>query len=232
MRLNFRWPLQDAADAAGAGSTDDAAAAKATADKVAADKTAADKATADKAAADAASATKKDGEQTPEQKAAADAAALAAKNQAPAKYELKLPDGGLLHPSDLKVIEEQARKAGLSNDDAQAWVNEQASVVKAQSDAYYAETLADKDYGGEKMTETQRLATAAIDRIRPVGHPRREEFLAFIKRAGADNALPVVSFLADFGKLMAEDSVTHGRTAAGGSDKKAPEQVMYPNHQP
>lgn len=228
--------------AAGTG-TPDAGTTK-TAEQIAAEKTAAD------AAAAAAAATAANAGKTPEQlaeekkaadaaaaqtaadaetkrKADAAAAAAAAASKAPEKYTLTLPEGGRLDASDLKFLEDVARKANWTNDEAQAAITEHDAVIKAQSDRFLAETKADPTYGGDKLEQSQTLARAVLDRIRPVGHPRRESFIQFLNRGGAGNHLEVVSFFSDLGKLMAEDTSVGGRSGGAGQTDHA--SVLYPS---
>jgi hypothetical protein len=143
----------------------------------------------------------------------------------PAKYELTLPEGGQLEESDLAYVAEVAKAAGWTNEEAQAAVNEQAAAIKAQSDRWLSETKSDKTYGGDKLEVSQRLARAVISKIRPEGHPRRDAFLRFINRGGAGNHVEVVAFLADLGKLMAEDGAVGG--SGGGPGDRTAEDVLY-----
>lgn len=220
--LNFRLPAHSPADTgAGAAVLDNAGAGAKTPEQVAAEK-----ATADAAAAAAAAA----GTKTPEQLAAeqataaaetkrmADAAAAAAASKAPEKYVLTLPDGGRLEESDLKYVEDIARKANWSNDDAQAAIAEQDAAIKAQSDRFLTELKADTEYGGDKLAESQKAVRAVIDRIRPDGHPRREAFVKFLNRGGAGNHREVVAFFNDVHKLMAEDTSVGGGSGASAQD--------------
>ncbi len=142
------------------------------------------------------------------------------KPKAPESYNLQLPEGGRVDDSDLKQIAELAKKAGWSNEDAQAAVNEHDALLKAQSDRFLAGLKADPDYGGDNLETSQKLARAVIDKIRPQGHAKREAFLRFLNRGGAGNHVEVVSFLADLGKLMQEDQGTGGKGAAS---EKAPQ---------
>lgn len=134
---------------------------------------------------------------------------------APEKYELTIPDDGILDERDRSAIEAYARANGLSNDDAQALLEEHAGQLRTQSETWLAETKKDKTYGGEKLAETQKLARSAIDRIRPEGHPRRDAFRALLNKGGIMNHIEVVSFLADLGRQMGED----GGIGAGGGGK-------------
>jgi hypothetical protein len=203
----------------------DAATQKADADKKAADDAAA--ATAAAAAATAAAEKK-----TADDAAAAAAAAAAQQAaddkgkagevepppKAPADYTLLVPDDRkhFVDDADLTLLKDLARKADWTNEDAQAALNDQLSVIQAQSDRYLAETKADKTYGGDKLDHTTRLAQQAIAKVRPEGHPRRDAFLRFMNRGGAGNHIEVLSFLADFGKLIAEDNPAH---AGGGAER-------------
>lgn len=144
--------------------------------------------------------------------------------KAPEKYSLKLPDGGRLDESDLKTVEELSRANDYTNDEAQAFLDEQANVIAKKSEEYAAVTKADKDYGGAQLEQTQKLARLVVDRIRPIGHPRREGFVKFINRGGAGNHIEVVSFLADLGKQMAED-VSMGGLGGGGGEKSTTQKL-------
>lgn len=137
-----------------------------------------------------------------------------AAKRAPEKYTLTKPEGDHLDDDDIKFVEETARKADWSNEEAQAALVEHNALVAQQAQRYLEAAKADKDYGGEKLAETQRLARKAIDKLRPEGHTRRESFLKFINRAGAGNHPEVLAFLADFGKMIGEDTSTGGQ---GGS---------------
>ena len=147
--------------------------------------------------------------------------------KAPEKYELKMPDGGRLNAADRDYMEQVARKSNWTNEQAQAALNEQDRLVLEQSTRFRATTEADPDYGGVKLQETQQLALKVINRIRPEGHARRASFLEFINRGGAGNHIEVVSFLADLGRLMAEDGAVGGKGAPSGQVDAA--SKLYPD---
>jgi hypothetical protein len=146
---------------------------------------------------------------------------------APEKYALKLPEGAeeWLDPSDLKQIETLARAKGWTNDEAQQALEDHADGLVAQSQAFRAATEADETYGGDKLVETQRLARAALDRVRPAGTPRGDALRKILQRTGYGNNVEIVSFLADLGKLMAEDQPSGGRSGGGG--EKTAVDVLY-----
>jgi hypothetical protein len=215
-----KTPEQIAADAAAAAGTKTP------------EQLAAEKKTTDDAAAAAAAANKgKTPEQLEAERLAAEAAAnAAAKPGAPEKYELKLPADAIIQPADLKALEDLARKGNLTNEEAQAALEEHNAFLQAQSESFKALAMADPDYGGDKLAESQQLANSVIDRIRPAGHPRRDAFLGFINRAGASNHPEIVGFLADLGRQMGEDPTVRSRAGGGGQNQRKPNaDVMYPN---
>jgi hypothetical protein len=154
-------------------------------------------------------------------------------SKAPEKYELKIPETGAAYvdPADLAHLETMARTAGWSNEDAQAALDEHVATIQAQAARYLAETTADTQYGGAKLSESQRLAQTAIDRIRPVGHQRREAFLRFLGRGGAGNHPEVIGFLADLGQQMGEDRPTHARSSDAGGKGAAAILYDHPDSQ-
>ena len=176
------------------------------------------------AAADAKAATEKAAADTAA--AAADAAKGTTKSAAPEKYELTLPEGGRLDETDLKSLETVARSLGWTNEEAQQRLEEHADALVAQSERFLAETTQDPDYGGEKLETTQKLAKAALEKLRPAGTPRGDALRALLDKSGYGNHVAVISLLADIGKAMAEDAPLAG-AAASGSAKKDPASVLY-----
>lgn len=173
-----------------------AAAATAAADKATADQPAADKATADAAAAAAADKDKKKDEPPA--------------RVVPDKYELKLPDAARVSPSEAKEIERLAKREKWTNEEAQQHLEAIHQGRLEQSTQFLQELNADADYGGDKLGETQRLATLALDRIRPKGTPRGDALRTLLVNEGLGNNLHVTSLLADIGKLMDEDKPLAG----------------------
>jgi hypothetical protein len=158
------------------------------------------------------------------------AGAQDATSKVPDKYELKVPEGGAVHvdATDLAAVEALARKNGWSQEDAQAYLDEHVAGAAALSERFRQETLADPDYGGEKLAATQRLTKQLIDRIRPEGHPRRESFLKLLNRGGYGNNLDVVAFMADVAKLMGEDTGA-GSGRSGEGAKRTAAEILYDN---
>jgi hypothetical protein len=157
-----------------------------------------------------------------------------AQPKAPEKYALTVPDDAkeFLSSDDLAFLETTARANDWTNEEAQAELDghlQRATArLEQQSQAWEAQTKADPDYGGAQLDATKAKARAVVNQIRPEGHPRREAFLRFLNRGGAGNHIEVVSFLADLGTLMAEDT---GGTGNGSAEprKKSAEELMYPS---
>lgn len=127
--------------------------------------------------------------------------------EVPEKYALKLPKGAdvWIDDKDLKTFEKVARAKGLTNEQAQAEITERAEFMATQSSAFYDQTAEDDTYGGDKLEETETLARAALDKLRPKGTPRGDALRRMLVKTGYGNNLEIVSFLADLGKMMAED---------------------------
>lgn len=151
--------------------------------------------------------------------------------KAPEKYDLR-PTRGLLNEHDLKEIETAAREAGLTQEQAQAVVDQAEDRAIAHAARLRAETEADSTYGGANLTQTRTHALAVIDRVRPPGHPGRAELFATLNRTGLANDLRLVSLLADLGRLMAEDRTVLGTPGSGAPPAHDLAARMYPNDAP
>lgn len=147
--------------------------------------------------------------------------------KAPAKYELKVPEAALkmVDAGTLADVEARARELDLPNDEAQIMLEDAIAFADRRAAAMLERTRADKEYGGDKLGQTQQLANRVIDRVYPTGHARREAFLGFMEKTGAGNAIEVVAFLADLGKRLGEDSPAH--TRASGTETAAVVDKMY-----
>jgi outer membrane biosynthesis protein TonB len=153
-------------------------------------------------------------------------------SKAPDKYTLKLPEGSkdYLEQADLTQIEKLARAKSWTNEQAQQALDEHADTMAQQSAAFRAVTEADPTYGGDKLEETQKLAKAALDRLRPAGTPRGDAFRKLLTRSGYGNNIEVISMLADLGRQMAEDQPGAGGGGGGnrgGGNKRPAEEVLY-----
>lgn len=148
--------------------------------------------------------------------------------KAPDKYALKLPTetGDYLDESDLTTIEAAARAKGWTNDQAQAALDEYADGLATQSASFRTETEQDQTYGGEHLADTQRLARLALDKVRPATTEQGKALRRLLTKTGYGNNLKIVSFLADIGKLMAEDS-PGGAGHGAGAGAKSTADLFY-----
>lgn len=160
----------------------------------------------------------------PAEKPASKDGAPSEKPKAPEKYTLTLPDGGRLDQTDLDAIAKVAKAEGWSNEEAQARVLAHAAAIEAQSAHFLETTKADPVYGGAHLDESLKHASRALDTLRPKGDPRGDSFRTLLDKSGYGNHLEVVAFLADLGKLMAEDGTAGG---SGGASPKHPAEILY-----
>jgi uncharacterized low-complexity protein len=141
----------------------------------------------------------------------------------PEKYTLQVPEAAkhLIVPSHLARLEAMGKANGWTNEQTQIALENFATDIKALSDGFAETTKADPDYGGDHLPETQRLARAAIQAVRPEGHPKRESFLRFLNESGAGNHIEALSFLADLGKALGEDAPALGKSKVGSTESAA-----------
>ena len=107
-------------------------------------------------------------------------------------------------------------------------MNDHAAELESRAARYLERTMADPDYGGDRIADSRKHANAALDRLRPLGTPRGDAFRALLGRTGYNNHLEVVSLLADIGRLMAEDSPTSFVRGSDGRIAVDPAAKLYP----
>lgn len=175
--------------------------------------------------------------QTPEQIAAAqaeaDASAPKPEKVVPDKYEFKTPDGATLDADATGELEGIAKELGLSQDEAQKvadigakmalkWETRQADAVQAASAEWAAAATSDKEYGGDKLTESLGTAKRALDAF---GTP---ELRTLLEGSRLGNHPEVIRFMVRAGKAISEDRmVTGGAGPATASQSVA--KSLYPN---
>lgn len=146
----------------------------------------------------------------------------------PETYAVTVPDGAeaFLDAADLALIVEQAKAQSLTTVQTQAAVQAHADALAAQSVAFRTALEADRDFGGDKLIETQRLSAKALDTIWPSGTPNGDAMRRLL-RTGYGNHLAIVSGLATMGKLLSEDRPT--ATGGGGAQAERPPtaDVLY-----
>jgi len=149
--------------------------------------------------------------------------------KAPEKYDLKVPEGSThIDANDLPHFAAIAKANGWTNEQAQAFIVAHQDAVHAQRQTFIDTVKSDPDYGGDKLANTQRLAHLALNRIRPEGTTRGDALRYLLDKSGFGDHLEVISFLADIGKLMAEDTQPGvSFRGAAPSTKRDPATVLY-----
>lgn len=151
----------------------------------------------------------------------------------PTTYALKAPEGGRVDAEDLTAFAAVAKANELSAEDAQLLVDEHNDALNAQAAKFEAEMTANPTYGGAALPETQKHATATLNRFAPAGDPLGDALRRDLVKSGYGSKLSVVSFLARIGKAMAEDTPVHapsgGQVPAGGiTDPGEQAKKLYP----
>ncbi|HFD8278716.1 TPA: peptidase [Raoultella ornithinolytica] len=151
--------------------------------------------------------------------------------QAPEKYEFTAPEGTELDSKAVELFEPVARELDLTNEQAQKlaglWPQlqeqmqqRQAESWGAQVEKWAADTKADKEIGGDKLTASVGHAQKALDTF------ASKEFREFLDTTGMGNHPEMVRAFAKVGKLMSEDSFVTGQSS--GSPKNELVEAFYP----
>ena len=145
----------------------------------------------------------------------------------PEKYALAIPDGygAFIDAADLREAETLARQSGWSNDDAQAFVDEQAGLRKGQAERFHAAVTADVELGGDQLAASQQLVRTVIDRFLPASESDGKQLRLDLIKHGFGSYPPLVRLLVRIGKLMAEDKPVSGGPAGG--ERKPTANVLY-----
>lgn len=156
-------------------------------------------------------------------------------SKAPASYTVTVPADAtrFVSEQDLEYLKQVARTNQWTDAELQTELDAQIGRARTRRtqviSGWEQTTRADTDYGGTHLAETQRLATLAIDRLRPADHPRRDSFLSFLNESGGSVHLEVVAFLADLGRLMGEDRAVLGRASGGGERDRGATLYDHPS---
>ena len=166
---------------------------------------------------------------TPEQTAAdaAAAQAAAAPQGAPDKYALKVPEGGQLDQADVTAFEAIARARNLTNEQAQAVVNDQAALYKAQSESFLPRLKAHPEIGGANLEVAQLHANKFLDSVLPAATPEGQSLRSLLTKTGFANHPDVVLLLARAGKAMAEDTPIGLGGPRGGAARRSDADVLF-----
>jgi hypothetical protein len=177
---------------------------------------------------------------TPEAQAAADAAKAAADKAAtevkaaekvvPEKYELKAPEGVTLEPEALGELEGIAKEFKLSQEEAQKvtdigvkMIQRQQAAMETQVSAWIADSKADKEFGGDKLTENLAIGEKALTTF---GTPALQ---ALLKESRLSNHPEVIRFMVRAGKAISEDRMVTGGAGPAGGAAPSTAKALYPN---
>ncbi len=168
---------------------------------------------------------------TPEVKT--DETAAAPEKVVPEKYEFVEPEGVNMDKEVLGEFEGLAKELKLSQEEAQKvsdigvklaqkWEAKQADVIQQAAAEWAASATADKEYGGDKLTDSLTTAKKALDAF---GTP---ELRTLLNDSRLGNHPEVIRFMVRAGKAISEDRmVTGGAGPATASQSTA--KALYPN---
>ncbi len=146
---------------------------------------------------------------------------------APEKYEFTAPEGDAFDPKVLGEFEAVARELNLPQESAQKMLDKLAPALKAKQEEGLAAVVtgwtesakADKEFGGDKLTESLTVARKAMDQF---GTPELRDLL---NGSGLGNHPEIIRAFYRAGKAISDDKVLTSGTS-GSSRQRAP---LYPN---
>ena len=166
--------------------------------------------------------------ETPEQ--ASDVQPTEQQAGAPQQYEaFKHPEGLQLDSKALESFSEVAKELNLSQDDAQKVIDKVSPVMAAKQQEVLTElktqwienTSADKEFGGDKLTENLSMAKRALDTF---GTP---ELTTLLNETGLGNHPEVIRAFYRAGKAISEDGFVKGTSSA--PVEQDPARRLFPN---
>lgn len=174
----------------------------------------------------------KPGEKKPDEKGKAEGA--------PEKYgDFTAPEGVTLDTEIVGKFTGLAKEFNLTQDGAQKFVDlaaeHQGRILQQQMDKWneisaewQTKLKADKEFGGDKFSETVQRAKRALDKF----GAQDEDLMTVIKPIakggmGLGNNPGVIRLLARFDKATSEDAFVDGDTS--GKDNRPAADILYPN---
>jgi hypothetical protein len=147
----------------------------------------------------------------------------------PEAYEFKAPEGRQFDPKVLEGFSEAAKELNLPQEAAQAILDKIAPALAAKQEEALAnvreqwqnDSKADKEFGGDKLTENLALAKKAIDTF---GTP---ELRTLLDETGLGNHPELIRAFVRAGKAISEDGFVPGRS--GNVAQADPAKRMFPN---
>ncbi len=148
----------------------------------------------------------------------------------PEKYDLKIPDGSPLGQAQLDKISQLAKEKGLSNEEAQALVDDKHAVVEdykrqqdesvqSVKDGWITSVKNDKEIGGENFNRSVELSKRVVEKF------GSEKLVQELESTGLGNHPELVRAFSRIGKAMDADKwIPAGNPGAG---KKSTAQKLY-----
>lgn len=148
----------------------------------------------------------------------------------PEKYELKVPEG--YEQADVEKFSEAAKQLGLTNDQAQTLLEQQAqqkadfteaaqNQFKAMTEQWVEDAKKDAEYGGENFERALQYAESALDKF------ATPEFKQALNESGYGSHPEMVRIFYRVGKSLSEDKPVGGEQNQGGEQDRA--KIFYPN---
>lgn len=146
---------------------------------------------------------------------------------APEKYEFKPTEGITLSDTVIGKYSEIAKELNLSQDNAQKILSEvspliaqqQADIFKSTVEGWRTQAQADKDIGGDKLTENLGLAKRAMDTYFSA------DFTKLLNDSGLGNHPEMIRGLMKIGKLVSQDSFVSA--GSGAKSERSAADVLY-----
>lgn len=145
----------------------------------------------------------------------------------PEKYELALPQGGVLDATDVDAISAIAKDRKWTNEQAQAALQEMHDQQVAQNQRFLSTLTAHPEVGGTNLEAAQLNAQRALDAFLPPDSPEGKELRLVMNKSGYGNYAPLVVLLSRIGKAMGEDKGLGVQLSPASAPQRTPAQVLY-----
>lgn len=168
------------------------------------------------------------GEQGAETAAKPEGKPAEAPEGAPEAYEFTPPEGHVLDEGVIGKFSDVARELNLSQDKAQkvldvmapAIAERQQAALQAMTSEWAESARADKEFGGEKLSENLAVAKTALDKF------ATPEFTKLLNDTGLGNHPEVLRVFYRAGKAISADAVVTGKSAPSPADRLS---ALYDN---
>ena len=143
----------------------------------------------------------------------------------PESYDLQVPKDSLLKPTDVDRLKAEAKDMGLTNEEAQDYLDAndkavasfhaaQMAEVKEIRDGWVKTAQSDKEIGGDNLKPSAELGRRAIEKYDPSG-----TFKELLNVSGYGDHPEVIRFFARIGKAMANDVLVHPKASSPEAQK-------------